>query len=238
MRMDLDLHRWSERFWAYGLYERSIVRWMRKLLRPGDHFIDAGANHGYFTLLGAQLVGRNGRVDSFEPVPETFARLKNNVALNDPIPQVHLHQVALSDHAGQVQFFANPINDGRSSLVPQEGETTVPVAVQAVRMDDVIPDARPALVKMDVEGAEPLAIDGMRGILKSAPAFIVEYSAVNAKPFGFEGRTMVDRLLDAQPRYKIYLLGRITRLISPTDQELATVSQRDNDSLLFTAQTL
>ncbi|HUF79655.1 MAG TPA: hypothetical protein VMN03_00855, partial [Burkholderiales bacterium] len=74
-RLELDLGAYPDCCMALGLYELDTARVLRRLLRPGDHFIDGGANIGYFSLMAARLVGSIGRVDAFEPQPENRARL-------------------------------------------------------------------------------------------------------------------------------------------------------------------
>ena len=63
--------------------EPSVQRTLRAIIRPGDVFLDIGANVGFFTILGARLVGDSGSVVAFEPEPRNVAALRDNVALND-----------------------------------------------------------------------------------------------------------------------------------------------------------
>ena len=69
---------------------------MTQLLKPDDRFVDIGANIGMLTLKGASLVGKLGRVDSFEPNPNCCKRIRENLELNK-INNVYLHEVGLSD---------------------------------------------------------------------------------------------------------------------------------------------
>src|SRR5215208_5948792 len=82
LRLKLDLSTYPDVSMAFGLYELDTARVIKKLLTRGDHFIDAGANIGYFTLLTANIVGPNGRVDAFEPHPLNRARLLDHLREN------------------------------------------------------------------------------------------------------------------------------------------------------------
>src|SRR5271165_6466052 len=76
---------------------------MRRHVRPGMVVLDIGAHVGFFTLMFARAVGGNGAVFAFEPIPLTFAILKQNLALNG-IDTVEAINVAASDHDGELEF--------------------------------------------------------------------------------------------------------------------------------------
>ena len=65
-----------------GLWETHVTDWLQQTLRPGQMFVDVGANVGYFTLLGAQLVGPKGRVVAVEAHPGLAELLRRNVIMN------------------------------------------------------------------------------------------------------------------------------------------------------------
>ncbi len=81
--LDLDLAVYPDCCMAFGVYELDTARWITRLLQPGGHFVDGGANLGYFTLLAAGCVGKAGRVDAFEPVPATRQRLTDHLNRNN-----------------------------------------------------------------------------------------------------------------------------------------------------------
>ena len=64
-------------------FEPEVENVLRAFLRPGDTFVDIGANIGIFSLLAARIVGPSGRVIAFEPVPITLEKLRANILLND-----------------------------------------------------------------------------------------------------------------------------------------------------------
>ena len=206
---------------AYGLYELDSMRIIRSLLKPGDHFIDCGANVGYITLLASKAVGSTGRVDSVEPEPHNRGRLVEHLAANN-VTNVTVHDVALGDAVGTAQIFFPPPssnNHGTSSLYAPTPDAT-PSEVRVARLDDLV-SGSPALIKIDVEGAEPLAIDGMSKLLSvpKPPAIVIEHNPVTAKRAGFAPEEWLRRLLAIQPRYEAWTIGwRLKRLREPLAQ--------------------
>jgi len=142
---------------------------MEALLRPGMVFVDVGANWGYHTLLAAALVKAGGRVLSLEPDPRLFACLTANLSRNSlthvvPVP------FAASDSAGELLlagYQESGGNYGVSTLV--HALTTANTYWVEARPLDVVLDqlevGRVDLIKMDIEGAEWLALRGLQSHL-------------------------------------------------------------------------
>lgn len=149
-----------------GHYEPQDTALVRSLLRPAMTFVDVGANWGYYTLLAAHLVGARGRVISFEPDPRLFPILQENVRRNELTNATAL-QVAAANEAGTLTlagFDEHSERRGLSKLVEVEDEDGNFFRVQAKTVDSVLDkfgvDAVDFL-KMDIEGAEELALQGM-----------------------------------------------------------------------------
>jgi len=167
----------------YGTFEISETRLVQAFLRPGMTFLDVGAHVGYYTLIGARLVGDSGRVFSFEPGAETRALLAANVSRN-AFQNVQIRAEALSEATGAVGFYpsAEAGNYGVSSIVAPPDGRPAPVTVASVSLDDFVVGigGRIDLVKMDVEGAELQVIRGGRRFLSGpgAPPIIFEAHAL------------------------------------------------------------
>ncbi len=86
-------------YWGYERYEPAVVRLLTALARERRAIVEAGANIGYYTLLMATAQAEGGVVHSFEPRPDVFLRLSENVNLN-ALASVRLNDAALSDVAG------------------------------------------------------------------------------------------------------------------------------------------
>jgi FkbM family methyltransferase len=207
--LNLDLDVYPDCAMAFGLYELDTVRVLRRLLRPGDTVIDGGANIGYFTLLAAKAAGAGGRVHAFEPQPHNRGRLTEHVADNGLEDVVTIHGVGLSDRTGRVQFHTSPAaNHGQSTMFAIPGRETRTVTIETVRLDDYLPDVAPRLIKLDLEGAEPLAISGMtESLRRHRPAVIVELNPSTLTQAGFSRREPIERLLYAVPDYRVSVIS-------------------------------
>ena len=141
-----------------GLPDYNEMWFMRRYLRPGDCVIDGGANAGLYTLLAAKLVGRSGRVDAFEAAPATVQRLRENVRIN-ALFQANVHPVALADKSQTVSFTVDRSKDSGNRMRTADDDAATTVEVEAVSLDKVL-TGEYALGKLDIEGAEPLALTG------------------------------------------------------------------------------
>jgi FkbM family methyltransferase len=231
LTLDLDLSTYPDCCMAYGLYELDTARLIKKILRPGHHFIDIGANIGYFTLLAAQRVGPTGRIDAFEPQPDNRARLLRNIQQNNLTHRVTVHPQALSDHSGLATIYFPALsataNHGCSSLYPANAQSSHGTQVTTARLDQALKQAHPRLIKMDVEGAEPLVVSGMTDLLqcRNPPDIIAEYNPQQSKIAGFTPWEFIDRLLATQPQYRVYHIGWRLKPLNPRPETLQRFTQ-------------
>jgi FkbM family methyltransferase len=152
-----------------GRYEPQETQIASRLLRPGDVFVDVGANWGYFTLAAAHWVGASGRVIAFEPEPRLFELLTTNLALNR-ITSVRPRQLAVAAGDGALRFAAFEADGGNwgvSRAVPAAAPADFECRTAA--LDDELDRERIGpvqLTKIDVEGGEADVLAGMRGGLQ------------------------------------------------------------------------
>lgn len=156
------------RFWL----DAPFAELLRTALGPGDVFVDIGANIGYYTLLAASLVGHGGRVYAFEPEPITFQSLQRNVALDAAREVVTLVNLALSNQAGEFDFYRT-YGTAHSLIGETEGDNRYrsTTRVEVARLDDWVARghldrSRIGLIKIDVEGEEPRTLEGMLETLR------------------------------------------------------------------------
>jgi FkbM family methyltransferase len=156
-----------------GTAEADIQTFLASHLRPGDTVLDLGANVGFLTLVSAAIVGPAGRVVAFEPMPGNATALRRNVELNG-LTNVEVVQAAVSRAAGSASFATNG-SDQRGSLVRATDDGGGTIVVDTVSVDDEVVrlGVSPALIKIDVEGAELDVLIGMRRVLDLAKPTIV-----------------------------------------------------------------
>lgn len=141
--------------------EEYTTAFFEEVLAPGDVLVDIGANIGYFARIGAKLVGEQGTVHAFEPMPEALRVLKENIK---GIPNIQLHEVALSAEQGTGEFSVNKHGD-TSSLGRHPGALrTIRVSIDT--LNNVLQTAnRIDVIKIDVEGYELEVLRGAKKVL-------------------------------------------------------------------------
>lgn len=164
----------------------------------GGGFADIGANVGYFSLLVAAT--RAGAcVHAFEPNPPIANLLQQSIVLNGLEERVTLNRLAVGDRAGELPFCLHETNTGHSRLAAEGalGDIQVPVVVWDDWWEKQQPEPIIHCVKMDIEGAELLALQGMRGFLeRQKPALIVEAYDHQLREFGCTAEALKAFILD------------------------------------------
>jgi FkbM family methyltransferase len=191
------------------IHEETTTALFRRVLRQGDVVLDLGANMGYFTLLAASLVGEEGRVYPFEPEPRNYGCLSTNIALNN-YDHIIATNKAVSDKPGTVKLFICAYDSGHHTIQqfngirsynPQlAGNKKEFVEIEAVRLDDFFGDRLTPInvIKMDVEGAEMLALAGMENIIRANQDLImfIEFFPLLIREMGQLPEEFARRLLE------------------------------------------
>ncbi len=159
--------------WYCGLHEVEEMALVLHLLRPGEHFLDVGANIGSYTILAAGGVG--ARVTAIEPIPSTFRHLERNVALNGLAGIVRTCQLGLSDQPSTLRFTSD-LDTVNHVLAANEIAPSIDVPV--MRLDDLIGGDVPVLIKIDVEGHERSVLLGAVNTL-SDPRLLAVIMEIN-----------------------------------------------------------
>jgi FkbM family methyltransferase len=166
----------SEAYFMLGShYERDAQRILMEILKPGDVVYDVGGHAGYMALLFSALVGKIGRVFTFEPSPVNFLRVRHNVEANGP-SNITAVNVAASDHEGMALIDER---SSESAIVKTIGEPDERLSsIRTIDLDDFAfrdGNPLPTFIKIDIEGHAGPALEGMRNILETAhPKIICE----------------------------------------------------------------
>jgi len=158
-----------------GLHEFADMMLLLHFLRNGDLFLDIGANVGSYTVLASGV--RRATTWAFEPDPDTLRHLKRNIAINDLAALVKVSECALGAKQGDVPFTVgldtvNRIagaNDKNVRMVRQE------------RLDSLIDNSQPIMIKIDVEGAEEGVLQGAEGLLANPCLKVIELETVSSE---------------------------------------------------------
>ena len=202
---------------------------MRRIVQRGDNVFDIGANLGQFTFHLGYMVGRNGSVHAFEPLPSTFRTLTKN-ALQNPIPgRLFLNNCALSDKPGTVTMFVPKGDITQAALAvhyvaswspaKDKQEPEVHEGITASTLDEYIAQhgiANVSFIKCDVEGAELLVFRGAKRLLSQPwpPILFVEIYDPWMRDFGYQSRDLFDYLAKTG-RYSFFHISE--NGLSPVD---------------------
>ncbi len=146
-----------------NLHHAGEVEFLRSVLEPGMHVVEAGANRGVTAVAISREIGEQGRIYALEPVPEFCAELKENLRRN-AVRNASVHQIALSDRRGRIRFYKH---GGGSGIAPAEDAESI--FVEATTISDFLgeqEEARIDFLNLDCEGSELLVFQGARGLLE------------------------------------------------------------------------
>jgi FkbM family methyltransferase len=186
MRVNPSEHIQRQLFW-YGHYEKGLGDLIKKILNPGDVFLDIGANIGYFSLLAAKHEP-TAKIISFEPVSSQFERLEENISLNIARNVRALHSAVGERNEERDIYISAEDNTGMSSFQKPGNYSGRTEKVKVVTIDKWFESsglAKVDLIKLDVEGSEFAAVKGMHEIIKRfKPLLIVEINPGTLAQFG------------------------------------------------------
>ena len=206
-----------------GFSEPETADFILRFIKPGMVFLDIGAHVGEYTLLGAQAVGPEGEVHAFEPNPDIFWLLSDNVHRNN-LSNVVLNKCAVCNLDGEREFEVYT-ESSVSSLRSLRKEPrhlrkqaiSKVISVPSVRLDTYWAgyEKKIHLVKVDVEGAELLVFLGAERLLsllgEEAPVWVFEYAPPNYARFGYRHDDLLGLL--KQHSYDIWHYGGAGQLI-------------------------
>jgi FkbM family methyltransferase len=186
VRFHFDLRPWGQKFaYYYRAWEQDYISTLRSLYR-GGWFIDVGSSLGLYVVCMAETVrSHGGRIASIEPVPFNRERQQVNVNLNGAEDVVELADVALGSGPAVVRLKVDPEHADNNAFINEEGD----VEVEVVAFDTLCEQRgwRPiGAMKIDVEGYEPMVIDGARKtIARDRPTILAEFNRERMAINGF-----------------------------------------------------
>lgn len=145
----------------------AVSELLRRLLRPGETFVDVGANVGYYTALASRWVGPSGHVLALEPQSENYARLQRSIELN-VASNVRALQLAASDETGDARLFLDSASSIGHSLRDDSARRSV--SIRADRLDSIFSaempsGSAPGVIKIHT-GVEPRVLRGASQLLE------------------------------------------------------------------------
>jgi FkbM family methyltransferase len=192
-RMKLDLDDMAQFPLYYNIYEWRDTPTIIKLASGSRTILDIGGNIGQMALLFSTL---SEKVYTFEPIPELANRLQENITLNQLNNKITLNRVALTNTKGKITFGLPPKgNRGTGSTIIADHLKEHIIEVDAITLDEFIQNnsiQNVDFIKMDIEGAELFALEGMKGLLESErPILLLEMTISMMKQAGYTPKELL-----------------------------------------------
>jgi FkbM family methyltransferase len=194
-------------------YEQENFLFLQRQVKAGDKVLDIGAHIGLFSVIAAQLVGKNGKVYAFEPAAETNSLLKQTVAINKLESIVETYQEAMGEKSGKATFYVSAVkgDNSNSTVSYKDDRKLFAMEVNMLSIDDFVKAKnldKLSFIKIDVEGAEYDTLRGAENTLRNLqPACIL---AIHPEPIAAKGDSL-ENIYDlvSSSNYHIYYLGKI-----------------------------
>lgn len=210
------------------------IQILKDMLNEGDTFLDAGANHGAFSIVASQIVGKNGLVVAIEPQPRLYEAVRNSLQAN-AFSQFQVYQVAVGNSEGEVEFlipigYSGPSGVyGEHSGVAKHKKTKV-----LMKKCDELCDWKnipgKLLVKLDIEGSEYDFLLGARKMIELLkPNIIIEIHPKSIRAAGKSINDLIALLQDLG--YKSF--AEIVNLNNHIPLQSLTLSERHRNVVLF-----
>jgi FkbM family methyltransferase len=213
---------------VHGYWE---VQLFKKIIKPNMTILDIGANKGYFSLLFAKLMNDTGRVVAIEPVNENCYWINKSIKSNK-YKCISVEQVALSNKEGKAEFFLGKKSGWGSLFYNSEGASLnkKPITIKTRKLDNILNEKgidKTDIIKIDIEGAELLALKGAESILKNNKDIKL---ILNIDVREERERNQLFNLLDSLG-FKIYRIGKKLKKIDKIDDNCKDIYAIKTDLL-------
>jgi len=142
--------------------DKHEIALLKKYVKKGDIVLDIGANIGFYTKILAELVGENGKVYAFEPDKTNFSYLMKNAG---HLRNVEFHNKAVSEKSGKITLYHSDLLNVDHKTYATENYTSTS-EIECVAIDDIIPNHKVDFIKIDIQGYEYFAFQGMQTVFQ------------------------------------------------------------------------
>ena len=201
-------------------YEQLVTKLFKQEIKQGMIVVDIGAHIGYFTLLAAKLVGEKGKVFAFEPDPDNYSLLIRNINVNGHDNAIPI-QKAVSNKTGQVRLFLDGCSPSCHSLYENHSQRGKFVNVDSITLDEFFEeDSQIDFIKMDIEGAEMAALQGMDNLIKKSGnlKLVTEFNPNFLERAGYSPGEFLGKLTEYG--FKLYDINEEKNAVEPCNADL------------------
>lgn len=208
--------------WKWGLLEGYETFLLKHIVAKGMRVLDIGANIGYYSLIFAELVGADGSVYAYEPDPDNYVVLLRNIQLNGYRNIVAVPKAVSADNR-TISLYKNNGNRGDHRIYESDDGVRTRITVDAVRLDDAFkPGTRFDFIKMDIQGAEVAAFEGMERLLQDNPGIriVVELMPEQYSRSGHDVVLFLKQLTQLHGFRLNYIDESARKIVPVSDEEL------------------
>lgn len=162
MYLDSNDYIMAPQLFSTGYWEKYETQLFKQYVKEGMTVVDIGANIGYYSLIASKIVSDKGKVYCFEPMPNTYQILVNNIAINHD-KNVYAFNKAVTDREDIARLHLDSRTPASNSL----SDNGKYIDVETTTIDKVIGNNKVDIIKMDIEGSEMLAYKGMVDTIKN-----------------------------------------------------------------------
>jgi len=196
-------------------YEFEISEYVRKKITKKMNVVDIGANIGYYSVLFSKWTENQSKIYVFEPEPENFNLLLKNILVNNCKNVIPINK-AVSDKDGKAILSLSDDNKGDNTIIDfkiKDNQSRInKVEIQCTKLDSVISSSETInLIKMDVQGAEMLALKGMTQTIKNNKNLILitEFWPYAIKKSGYSPKYFIEHLMNWDFKLSTFLNGKL-----------------------------
>ena len=219
--------------WKFSALEGFETRILQDIVKKEMVVVDIGANIGYYTLKLAKLVGEKGKVYAFEPAPDNFSLLIKNIKVNN-YENVFVVPKAVSNKTGKINLYLCVEHTGDHRIFDShDGRKSI--EIETVALDDFFSNnERIDFIKMDIQGAEYLALTGMKNLIQGNRKLIIisELSPSLLLKCDYSGEEYLNKIIDYG--FSIKFINEKKELIeSISPEDLLRICSNENYVSLY-----
>jgi len=178
LKIKLHIDDWiQQNIYFLGEYEGAELKLLNQHLASNSTFIDIGANFGLYTLSASKKITNSGKIICFEPYPENYQALMNNISINN-LSKITAENKAVGDSQGKLKLYYQPNENNLGMVSASYIENSVVHEVEVISIDEYLktqPLNKIDLIKIDVEGFEYQVLSGMKKALSTySPKILIE----------------------------------------------------------------
>ncbi len=206
------------------IWEEHETNFLSSIITKGMKVVDVGAQIGYYSLLFSKWIGKTGKVFCFEPDPDNYRLLKRNIEANQARNIIPI-QKAISNYNGKTILFQSNDNKGDHRIIDfyvfDKDNKRKKFEVECITLDSVFAtEQKLDFIKMDIQGAEMLAFDGMTELLhrNSSISLLIEFWPFAIEKSGYSPTELIERI--HQFEFDIFFFENDKKQPFPNDHQI------------------